>query len=278
MIQICSIADAASARGSRLVLIATDWPSDAVSAAQLALLAELTWPKRILPTASWRRARARGLEDGEARRRYAAELRGSPALERLAMHNRLNDLCLVHGLLPDDRLAAEVVRAELLVALSAPPPRTASLAQVLGREHEALLAAVASIRLALLENEVVAAAHGLLCLSQRLRDHAHFEEAQLFAHLPEIADLDAVTRAAVLAEHTKIEASLGELSSRLDAGATTLASPLRLLLLDATGRLEHLLEHHFAREEQQLFPRLDTALSEERRRSIVADFERQFGA
>ncbi|MCA8970251.1 MAG: hemerythrin domain-containing protein [Planctomycetes bacterium] len=249
--------------------IGETWPRDA----RVEAVAGLAWPRRVLPSPSWRRARARGMSDDDARRRYTEELDGSAALERIAMRAKQGRVVFVMSPEPDDALVASVL-AEATEKLVEVPSGNESLARAFGIEHEEMLDAIHGVRVLLVEGDLTGARATFEALRANLQSHAAFEERRIFAGTG--VDLDDAMLVIARAEHDKIDSAGRELQGELAAavgGAGSAANRLRLI--DLAGRLEHVLEHHFAREELQVFPRLDSALPEASRRKLLEDRRRE---
>ncbi len=118
-------------------------------------------------------------------------------------------------------------------------------------DHEQMLGIMRRARLALLLGDIAQARESLGALHELQQAHIAHEEGALIPRLPASARWAAKV---YLAEHGKLSAMLTEwrhalstLPSRLSDGEE------RLALLDATLPLQHLLEHHFEREEKGLF-------------------------
>jgi len=125
---------------------------------------------------------------------------------------------------------------------------------VLLDEHQAMLHAVQQLRLALLEGEIAAARQALHTLQALHAAHIAAEEAQWIAQLSPSARWQPKV---YLAEHAKLAEMMQTWQHRLDAlSANTLDAVARLHALDASLPLQHLLEHHFEREEKGLFVEL----------------------
>ncbi|AOU98297.1 hypothetical protein BI364_10290 [Acidihalobacter yilgarnensis] len=129
------------------------------------------------------------------------------------------------------------------------------LIDALTHEHQAMLQAMQRLRLALLDGDINSA-HEARDVLQRLHvAHIAAEETELIPQLPAAARWQAKV---YLAEHAKLAAMIEQWHERLQQhGAHIDSSVLRLALLDASLPLQHLLEHHFEREEKGLF--LETA-------------------
>jgi hemerythrin-like domain-containing protein len=123
------------------------------------------------------------------------------------------------------------------------------LVRLLLDEHCRLLATVQQARLALLDGDLAEARRAHADLQRLLSAHAEREERVLIPDIPASARWQA---AVYLAEHRKIAQLAAGLRRRLDASGPP-DGPTRLALLDAYHPFVHLLEHHFAREEQALF-------------------------
>ena len=126
---------------------------------------------------------------------------------------------------------------------------TARLVRQLLDEHRRMLDTVQQARLALLDGDLAEARLAHADLQRLLSAHAEREERVLIPDIPVSARWPA---AVYLAEHHKIAQLAAGLRRRLDASGPP-DGPTRLALLDAHHPFVHLLEHHFAREEQALF-------------------------
>lgn len=127
-----------------------------------------------------------------------------------------------------------------------------SIAPVVARlqaEHRDMLGLAQRARLAVIDGDLAAARKAHAELRQLLEIHAALEESELLPHVPAIARWKPPV---YLAEHRRIDQLAAGLRRRL-ADAGPLDGPTRLALLDAHHPLLHLLEHHFEREEQDLF-------------------------
>jgi hypothetical protein len=117
-------------------------------------------------------------------------------------------------------------------------------------QHVAMLAAVQRMRLGLLVGDLVEARAARDELQGLHAAHIALEESALIPKLPSSARWSAKV---YLAEHAKLSAMLGEWREILARQPDRLAPPeQRLALLDASAPLQHLLEHHFEREEKGL--------------------------
>ena len=133
--------------------------------------------------------------------------------------------------------------------MSAAPPMT--LAAELRDEHDAMLASVAALRVALLRGAVGHAREQLARLGEQQARHIARENAALIPQLPAQARWSARV---YLAEHDKLERMHAELVALLaPLPAHVDDAELQLQLLDAHAPFKHLLEHHFEREQQGLF-------------------------
>ena len=114
-----------------------------------------------------------------------------------------------------------------------------------------MLALLEQARAELLDGAVADARDALQRLGAMQQAHIAHENAALIPRLGPTARWPARV---YLAEHTKLEtmhADLLALLAPLPAHCTD--ARLRLALLDAHAPYKHLLEHHFAREQQGLF-------------------------
>ena len=117
-------------------------------------------------------------------------------------------------------------------------------------QHVAMLAAVQRMRLGLLAGDLVEARAARDLLQGLHAAHIGLEETALIPKLPTSARWSAKV---YLAEHAKLSAMLGECREILARQPDRLDPPeQRLVLLDASAPLQHLLEHHFEREEKGL--------------------------
>ncbi|MDE2176624.1 MAG: hypothetical protein KGJ54_15300 [Betaproteobacteria bacterium] len=117
-------------------------------------------------------------------------------------------------------------------------------------QHVAMLAAVQRMRLGLLAGDLVEARAARDLLQGLHAAHIGLEETALIPKLPTSARWSAKV---YLAEHAKLSAMLGEWREILARQPDRLDPPeQRLVLLDASAPLQHLLEHHFEREEKGL--------------------------
>lgn len=255
---------AARLSGERNVYwIGETWPHDA----RVEAVSGLAWPRRVLPSPSWRRARARGMSEDDARRRYAQELDGSAALERIAMRAKHARIVFVVSPEPDDALVASVL-TEATEKLVEVPRGNASLALAFGIEHEEMLDAMHGLRILLVEGDLAGARAAFEALRANLHSHAAFEERRIFAGTG--VELDDAMLVIARAEHGKIDSASRELLCELNAAVGGAGSATnRLRLIDLAGRLEHVLEHHFVREDLQVFPRLDSSLPETSRQALL---------
>lgn len=117
-------------------------------------------------------------------------------------------------------------------------------------EHVRLLDLLGAARQALLLGDLGKAREGLDELAVRLARHAAQEEAEWIARL----DASARWPARVyLAEHRKLDSMMAELRQRLArAPARVRDARTRLQLVDSTLPFQHVMEHHFEREHQDL--------------------------
>jgi hypothetical protein len=124
-------------------------------------------------------------------------------------------------------------------------------AVTLQHEHASLLDALRRILLALIDGAFDVAQAGHLRLQVQLLEHARREEQELLSRLPDGARWPACV---YIAEHLRIAALLRDAAEAVMGQPTYVTdATTRLRLLDAHHALRHLLEHHFAREEQGLF-------------------------
>ncbi|MGE0071729.1 MAG: hypothetical protein AB7S55_01515 [Thiomonas sp.] len=118
-------------------------------------------------------------------------------------------------------------------------------------EHQAMLHTMRTMRLALLDGRMAAARQALDELTALHAAHIAVEESGWIDRLDRSARWQPKV---YLAEHAKLSDMIAHWRQRLHelpAGAVSAAE--RLDLLDATLPLQHLLEHHFEREEKGLF-------------------------
>ena len=133
---------------------------------------------------------------------------------------------------------------------AAPPADGAALARRLEQEHTRLLELLVDVRLALLSGRVDSARASLERMAALHREHAELEEQHLFPALPRSARWPLRTYEA---EHRKLVELVQALRAKLQAQPLRLRDARRRLrLLDDALPLQHLMEHHFAREEQGL--------------------------
>lgn len=191
--------------------------------------------------------------------RYHAELDANPQAVR-----RLEALLRVHGRLTLLYAARDPVHnhaAALLDYLCRPAPDGAAAARELRDpeglrrrlrdEHARMLRLVGDARVALLRGDVADARAAFDAMVQVHGPHARLEETALFPALPRAARWP---RRTYEAEHAALERALGELRASLQELPERIRSPRRRLeLVDAALPLQHLLEHHFEREEKGLF-------------------------
>lgn len=124
-------------------------------------------------------------------------------------------------------------------------------AAVLQHEHAPLLDTLRRILVALVDGSLDVAQAGHLLLREQLLDHAGREERDLLPYLPPDARWPARV---YIAEHHHIATLLLDASERVNGHPAYVGdAETRLRLLDAHHVLRHVLEHHFAREEQGLF-------------------------
>lgn len=117
-------------------------------------------------------------------------------------------------------------------------------------QHVAMLAAMQRMRLGLLAGDVTEARAARDVLQGLHAAHIAIEETELIPQLPAAARWPAKV---YLAEHAKLAAMLGEWRDTLARQPARLDQPeQRLALLDASLLMQHLLEHHFEREEKGL--------------------------
>ncbi|CQR42962.1 MAG: hemerythrin domain-containing protein [Betaproteobacteria bacterium] len=117
-------------------------------------------------------------------------------------------------------------------------------------QHVAMLATVQRMRLGLLVGNLIEARAARDVLQGLHAAHIALEETALIPKLPASARWSAKI---YLAEHAKLGAMLGEWREILARQPDRLDPPeQRLTLLDASAPLQHLLEHHFEREEKGL--------------------------
>jgi hypothetical protein len=118
-------------------------------------------------------------------------------------------------------------------------------------QHVAMLEAMQRMRLGLLAGDMSAARAARDALRHLHAAHIAIEEAEWIPKLPATARWQAKV---YLAEHAKLAAMLDEWQGVLARQPDRLDQPeRRLALLDASLPLQHLLEHHFEREEKGMF-------------------------
>ena len=187
-------------------------------------------------------------------RRYQAELDAHPEPV-----SRLGALLRAHGRLTllyaardtaHNHAVALVQYMQRPATAAAPRVDHAALARRLEQEHARLLELLVDVRLALLAGRVDSARASLERMAALHREHAELEEQQLFPALPRSARWPLRTYEA---EHRKLVERVQALREQLQAQPQRLRDARRRLrLLDAALPLQHLMEHHFAREEQGL--------------------------
>ncbi len=134
---------------------------------------------------------------------------------------------------------------------AAAPALLAATVAALTDEHARMLALVQQGRLALLDGDGAAARAVHDTLATLHAHHAEQEERDVLPRLGEGARWPVKVYAA---EHDKLAQLATALRARLaDVPAHIDDRALRLALIDAHHPLQHLMEHHFAREEQGLF-------------------------
>ncbi len=182
--------------------------------------------------------------------RYEAELDANPqGLRALADALRGHDRAsLLYAARDPVHNHAAVLLRHLRRAPGATRPQAARLGLL--DEHERLLDMVGAARRALLLGRLDQARERLDELAVLHLRHAQQEEADWIARL----DASARWPARVyLAEHRKLAAMLAELRERLaHAPARVRDARARLRLVDATLPFQHVMEHHFERERQDL--------------------------
>ncbi|MHB1669445.1 MAG: hypothetical protein ACYCSR_11010 [Thiomonas sp.] len=118
-------------------------------------------------------------------------------------------------------------------------------------EHEQMLGVLQRARLALLGGDIAQAREALTALHEQQQTHIAHEEGALIPRLPASARWAAKV---YLAEHGKLSTMLAEWRNALSTLPVQVSDGKeRLALLDATLPFQHLLEHHFEREEKGLF-------------------------
>ena len=118
-------------------------------------------------------------------------------------------------------------------------------------DHEHMLGMMQRARMALLVGDIARARESLRVLHDQQQAHIAHEEGVLIPRLPASARWTAKV---YLAEHGKLSAMLAEWRQALSTmPAWVRDDKTRLALVDATLPLQHLLEHHFEREEKGLF-------------------------
>lgn len=117
-------------------------------------------------------------------------------------------------------------------------------------QHDEMLDAMQRMRLALLSGDVTGALAACDVLQALHAEHIAAEESDLIPKL----GISARWKAKVyLAEHVKLGEMIEEWQRWLVRLPQTVERQERLALLDASLPLQHLLEHHFEREEKGLF-------------------------
>ncbi len=186
------------------------------------------------------------------RARYRAELDANPsAVLRMTALLRAHDrLTLLYAARDPVHNHAVVLRDYLREPL-APGAAPSGLRRRLLDEHARMLALLDESRIELVRGDAAAARLLLDRLVALHGEHARLEQQWLFPALPRAARWPVRTYEA---EHARLEQLLGDLRARLLAAPARLRSPRqRLELCDAALPLQHLLEHHFEREQQGLF-------------------------
>ncbi len=250
--------EAASAQDGCRVLVDRLWPRGLRRDAAAIDL----WMKDIAPSPALRRwfghDPARWREFAE---RYRAELDACEAgVRRLALlaraHGRLTLLYAARDPVHNHAAVLCEYLREAPGGVSPGRPEAGLLAR-LRAEHARMLGLVDEARLALVRGDAGAARDACECLAQLHRGHAALEESMLLPGLPRAARWPSRTYEA---EHAKAAHTLCELQQRLAAAPAHLrGARQRLQLIDAALPLRHVLEHHFAREEQGLFAELGAA-------------------
>ncbi len=115
-------------------------------------------------------------------------------------------------------------------------------------------------QMAIIERRMEEAANRLSDMARALSRHVHDEETHLIPAYMLVgpkkgADLDALK-----SEHRKIDEMTRRAVSEFAALGPKPAAEAILALLDLEHRLRSLLEHHFLREENLVFPALDTGV------------------
>ena len=117
-------------------------------------------------------------------------------------------------------------------------------------QHVTMLEAMQRMRLGLFAGDMTEARAARDVLQGLHAAHIAIEETELIPKLPATARWPAKV---YLAEHAKLATMLDEWRDILARQPGRLDRPeQRLALLDASLRLQHLLEHHFEREEKGL--------------------------
>lgn len=128
---------------------------------------------------------------------------------------------------------------------------TANTIAHLCKQHDAMLQTMQRMRLAMLAGDITSARAARDALHALQAEHIAAEESDLIPRLGASARWSARV---YLAEHTKLAAMTEEWRARLARLPAHIVEPeRRLALLDASLPLQHLLEHHFEREEKGLF-------------------------
>ncbi len=158
---------------------------------------------------------------------------------------------------------------------STPSPPDDGLYAAVTRCHAGLEAVFAGHQEALLLGELAMAGELLDAYRALQRVHIGFEDGQLLRRARQGGfDLRWPVRL-YDAEHRKIEGLLDKVTRRLAALPAGDEAALRrevLALLEAERVLKHVCEHHEAREEQDLLPRLDRWLPPAERSALAAAF------
>ena len=122
-------------------------------------------------------------------------------------------------------------------------------------DHQVMLRTVHDLRLALLEGRITIARQALAALQALHATHIATEETQW---IPQLTVTARWHPRVYLAEHGKLGEMIQQWRQRLDGlGDMVDDAGERLALLDASLPLQHLLEHHFEREEKGLFEEIE---------------------
>jgi hemerythrin-like domain-containing protein len=138
----------------------------------------------------------------------------------------------------------------------------------LSRHHDELYILFDSHQRALLAGDLDLALTALDEFTNKLEGHIDFEERRLLPlYADKVAEAPGATLELFQAEHRKLRESVRTLvrETKLLRSSSDLPGAI-LRLLDDEVAFKGLLHHHAAREQRQLFPRLDERTTEEERK------------